>query len=262
MSSLVCLHCNTRVPLPDRCQSCRSVRFKFIALGTEKIAELMKRQFPDSRVIEITQKHALHEPPKDMYRTVIVGTSFLPYAFPETFCDIGLIGILSADPIISPNDFRAEERHWQTLFHLRMLAKSNDAQFILQTFNPDNIGIQSLAIGNYLSYAHNALLERKVHGWPPETRLIRIRLSVSSRLRSRRIGAETDGAEKFRNKVAHTIIQHCASLGLSVRSKTANEILLSYNQQYLTRNELPESLWNFLMSIPSDWLIDIDPVVL
>lgn len=258
-SQLVCAGCNTNIPLPGHCPLCRSIRFHFIALGTEKIAELMKQQFPHSRVIEITQKHAAPELLKDIHHTIIVGTSFLPFAFPEAFCDIGLICALAADPIISPSDFRAEERHFQTLFHLRMLAKSNGAHFLAQTFSPEHTGIQALISGYYSAYADTALAERATHGWPPAKQLIRLRLNSARHLRLIIAQSGSSGAgsiSPIREFVPVPLL--LTKLGLSVRSENVREIVLSLNLQ----SRMKDELYAYLSSLPNNVLIDIDPVIL
>lgn len=253
---LVCDECTVNDPLPSRCPSCRSVRFHFIAPGTEKMASLLRSSLPDVDVMEITQNTM----PKDMAsalhthegrvrsmlsKKVIVGTSLLPFSYPECFNDIGLVAVLNSDPRASATDFRSEEYHWHTLSHLAFLARTVNAKLVLQAFNTDHRGFRFLRDGDYAHYAHYALEERATHAWPPFTRLVRIRAARPSPL-----------------MLPDPIIQECINHGMTLRLKTTNGCVFSMPQKNAPSLDLPQSLTAFLRTVGNEWLIDIDPVIL
>lgn len=277
-SHLNCDRCGTNEILPPRCPACHSIRFHFIALGTEKIVELVKKEFPRSNVLEFTQEKHPRELIKHLHttsgtpelrNTIIVGTSYLPRACPESFRSIGCVGVLSADPVVTLSDFRSEERQVQLLFHLASLARNGNAQLILQTFSPERKAIQALSADDYRQYAENALVERAAHGWPPAVRLIRLRipnhLSSRSLDSARKMGS---GSVSRRESVpdpifnSECIVQECTKLGATLRSKTNADLLFSLPQPVLPDAQFSNDLQDYLLSLPADLLIDIDPVVL
>lgn len=262
---LICDACNVKDPLPSRCPLCRSVRFHFIAPGTEKIASLLRSSLPDIDVMEITQNTI----PKDMAsalhthegrsqymlsKKVIVGTSLLPLSYPECFNDIGLVAVLNSDPRASASDFRSEEYHWHALARSAFLARSMNAKLIFQTFNTEHQGFRFLLNNDYDSYARHALEERATHAWPPFTRLVRIRIPpfLSSR---RRPGSSPQELQEIND-----IAKECIRIGATLRSKTSHSILLSIPAPSRPDNALPSDLYTYLVSLPNEWLIDIDPL--
>ncbi|MEK7122989.1 MAG: hypothetical protein AAB855_03990, partial [Patescibacteria group bacterium] len=203
-SRLLCDHCDTDETMSSHCPQCRSVRFHFIALGTERIVELIKKEFPNTNVRECTQQNhplelleCLHTDGRQtcLENTIIVGTTYLPRQCSEAFWNIGCIGMLSGDPALSLSDFRVEERHVQILFELKHLASLGNAAFVVQTFSPESRHIAALRTGNYGAYAVPALAERKTYTWPPYTRLIRLRINTSSRPKPRRSMAKAGEVE-------------------------------------------------------------------
>lgn len=273
-SRLICTQCNADEILPSRCPACQSVRFHFIALGTEKIAELVKKEFPDSRVLEFTQqKHPqdilkrLHRGTgvPELHNAIIVGTSYLLRACPEAFRSIGCIGVLSGDPTLTLSDFRSEERHVQLLFEFMRLAKLCNAKFLVQTFSPDARYMKALHSGNYDDYARGALTERAAHQWPPSTRLFRLRLQRSDLppYPGRHIVSLSPHALISGDPISSIVIaDRCVTLGATIRSKTDSMIVFSIPQKTILNAELPEELQSYLRSLPYGWLVDIDPVIL
>jgi primosomal protein N' (replication factor Y) len=107
------------------------------------------------------------------------------------FQDVGLVGVMSADKMLTFPDFRSFERAYQMLTQVsgRSGRSSERGKVVIQTFSPDHWVIQRVIAGDHDKLVEHELLERKNYGYPPFVRLIRISLSHSDETRVRK-GAE------------------------------------------------------------------------
>ncbi|MEK7103350.1 MAG: hypothetical protein AAB870_03315, partial [Patescibacteria group bacterium] len=167
---LMCPTCtHTQIP-PDTCPVCHDVNFIFPGLGIEKIAQQLSILFPDVPIVLVDAKNTTPLPPPGT-PAIIVGTSYLPHHYPDRVAHAGLIGLITADPIVSMEQFRSLEQQWQDHAFLLSL-KSPIASCVIQAFNTDHPFVQSLATLDYHRFADSELALRKTHSLPPTQRHI------------------------------------------------------------------------------------------
>jgi primosomal protein N' (replication factor Y) len=181
---MICHYCGYTVKVPDTCPECGSKYLKVMGFGTEKVEEELPIFFPLARIARMDQDstrrkgafsdivNALEQQQID----ILVGTQMITRGF--DFPNIGLVGILNADNLLSYPDFRAYERSFQLLVQAggRSGRKDIQGKVIIQTFMPEHPIIQMALKNDYLEMYNSQIVERKTFKYPPFTRLIYISL--------------------------------------------------------------------------------------
>ncbi|MGY8901518.1 MAG: replication restart helicase PriA [Flavobacteriales bacterium] len=198
MFGLHCHHCGYHIsPPPKKCGACGSHSVKPKGLGTERIEEELAELFPKAKVsrmdLDTTRSKSAHSRILEAFGNheldILVGTQMVSKGL--DFQDVGLVGVMSADKMLTFPDFRSFERAYQMLTQVsgRSGRSSERGKVVIQTFSPDHWVIQRVIAGDHDKLVEHELLERKNYGYPPFVRLIRISLSHSDETRVRK-GAE------------------------------------------------------------------------
>lgn len=269
---LVCEACTLSEPLKQRCPHCSSIRIAFKGLGIEKIAQALKRYFPHTPIHELSAKEsgsalvvALHtQEGRDAHGisgAIVVGTSYALSACSEIFSDIGLIGIIHADPMLSVNDFRTLEHQWQTNAQLSCFARSFGAQLLIQAFEPSSLFITTLIDNDYNAFIDTELVQRKKNGWPPQSKSIHLLYRPNPRVPTQE-----------RRKSINEVIGYFSSpakdplcslfLHRPIRDgkqSSVYEVVIRIAQED-GQDEPPPSLKEYLRHLPNDWLVDAEPL--
>lgn len=172
---LACHRCDSRRPVPQRCPACDSLDLHPLGEGTERVADYLQAQFPQTPVIRFDRdstrrKHAA----ADILTTVgkgeaciLVGTQML--AKGHHLPRVSLAVILNIDQSLFSTDFRAIEKLAQLLTQVAGRAGRGDepGRVVLQTYHPQHAQLQQLISAGYLSLAEIMLQERTQAGLPP-----------------------------------------------------------------------------------------------
>jgi primosomal protein N' (replication factor Y) len=94
------------------------------------------------------------------------------------FDNVQVVGILSADNMLSFPDFRAHERSFQLMEQVsgRAGRKHKQGKVVIQAWNPDHPIIKSVVKHDYIEMYKQQLAERKRFFYPPYYRLIIVRM--------------------------------------------------------------------------------------
>lgn len=247
---LSCPTCTyTQIP-PDVCPVCGDVNFSFPGLGIEKIAQQLVKEFPNTPIRTVDAKNPLLDSDSP---AIVVGTSYLTQHYPARIADAGLIGIISADPIVSMDQFRSLEQQWQD--HAALLALlSPTARCVIQAFNTDHPFVQSLRNMDYHRFANNELALRTTHSLPPSVRHITCvyKGDPNNQTETQTLTATIDKS--------HII----PIVTLIPRSPTRPhaQVLISLPTPYDPAWDIPESIHEILVKLSVDWMIDPDPRIL
>jgi primosomal protein N' (replication factor Y) len=105
---------------------------------------------------------------------VLIGTQMIAKGL--DFPDVTLVGVVSADTGLFVPDYRAAERTFQLLHQVAGRAGRGEkaGTVVIQTFCPDNYAVQAAANNDYESFVQQELSFRKVTGYPPFARLVRV----------------------------------------------------------------------------------------
>ena len=181
-NSLRCHYCGYSIPIPAECPACHSTSLKMKGFGTEKIEEDLAIFFPNARIARMdldstTQKKRYIEiltDFEDRNIDILVGTQMITKGL--DFDNVSVVGILSADNMISFPDFRSFERSFQQMTQVsgRAGRHGRRGKVIIQTYNPYHQVIRDVIDNNYLSMYKSQITERRVFRYPPFYKLIRI----------------------------------------------------------------------------------------
>jgi primosomal protein N' (replication factor Y) len=92
------------------------------------------------------------------------------------FPHVAVVGILNADLSLDLPDFRADERTLQLVLQVAGRAGRGDTPgtVFLQTYQPEHRVYVQASTADYAGFAHEAIAERRVLGYPPGMRMIKV----------------------------------------------------------------------------------------
>lgn len=175
-SSLTCHYCGYSTLFTTRCHQCSAPSLVDRGAGTEKIEEEIAELFPDYPVArfdaDTTQSKKQEEKMIRDFASgrirILVGTQMITKGF--DFEKLSLVVLLSADSLLSVQDFRGDERTMQLIIQLlgRAGRRGNRSRLLVQTSQKEHpvFNVRSDAFSGAL------LEERRTFGYPPYVRLI------------------------------------------------------------------------------------------
>lgn len=180
--SLRCHYCGYSIPLPSECPVCHSTHLKTIGFGTEHIEEDLEILFPNAHIARldidsVQQKNkyvSLLNDFEDRQIDILVGTQMVTKGL--DFEHVSVVGIMSADNLISFPDFRSHERAFQQIVQVagRAGRHKNRGTVVIQSYDPNHPIIHDAVAGNYLSMYQHQIQERRIFNYPPFYKLIEI----------------------------------------------------------------------------------------
>jgi primosomal protein N' (replication factor Y) len=182
---LRCHYCNFIRSHPENCPECSSPYLKFFGSGTQKVAEELRKLFPELRIIrfdsDTTRTKGAHRTLLTQFTNgeadLLVGTQMLTKGL--DISQVTLVGIVAADGLLHLSDYRATERTFQTLTQVAGRAGRGDdpGRVILQTYTPEHSVIQAVKKHDFQSFIETELPQRAESNYPPYGRLVLFRLS-------------------------------------------------------------------------------------
>lgn len=174
---LICHMCGYQTITPNKCPECGDKAIKLQGYGTEKVEEVIRKVFPQSRIARIDtdtmrKKNALRDTLakfKAKKIDIIIGTQMIAKGL--HFPNVTLVGILNADLGLHVPDFRAGERTFQLITQVAGRAGRGElkGEVVIQTFTPHSPSIQFARHHDYVGYAEQELQFRGQFGYPPFT---------------------------------------------------------------------------------------------
>lgn len=179
-NSLRCHHCGHSIPVPSECPACHSHALTMKGFGTERIEEDLAILFPSAKVVRMdldstSSKNRYIEIINDFEDhkiDILVGTQMVTKGL--DFDRVSVVGILSADSIISYPDFRSYERAYQLMTQVAGRAGRHGKQgrVMIQTFKPEHPVINDAIRGDYAHMYTSQIQDRRIFRYPPFFRLI------------------------------------------------------------------------------------------
>lgn len=181
---LVCHYCGYSCEVPRICPACLQPTIEVRGFGTERIEEDVEQIFPDTPLarmdMDTTRSRNAYQEIIDDFAAgkskILIGTQMVTKGL--DFDRVSIVGILSADSMLSFPDFRAHERAFQMMAQVAGRSgrgKSRGVVF-LQTSQPQLPIIAQVIQHDYVGMYREQLSQRKTFGYPPFTRLIYIYL--------------------------------------------------------------------------------------
>ena len=179
---LVCHYCGYEEPELVTCPECGSKHIGGFRVGTQQIEELVKKEFPQARVLRMdmdtTKDKNGHERILETFANeeadILIGTQMIVKG--HDFPNVTLVGILAADLSLYADDYRAGERTFQLLTQAAGRAGRGRAkgEVVIQTYSPDHYAIETAAGQDYLSFYEEEISYRKLMGYPPVDELLAV----------------------------------------------------------------------------------------
>ena len=179
---LHCHYCGQHSAIVHTCQKCGSNRLISKSFGTEKIEEEVQQVFPGSKVARMdidSMKgkqtlpdllHALEQRKVD----VLVGTQMVVKGL--DLPSVSLVGILSADSLLSYPDFRVNERAFQLMEQVSGRAGRTDGSgvVLIQAYNTEHPVLKWVQQHDVEAFYKEEIKYREYFAYPPFSRLIKI----------------------------------------------------------------------------------------
>lgn len=181
---LVCHYCGYSCEVPHICPACLQPAIEVRGFGTERIEEDVEKLFPEVPLarmdVDTTRSRNAYQEIIDNFASgkskILVGTQMVTKGL--DFDRVSVVGILSADAMLSFPDFRAHERAFQMMAQVAGRSgrgKSRGVVF-LQTSQPQLPIIEQVIAHDYKAMYNDQLSQREQYRYPPFTRLIYIYL--------------------------------------------------------------------------------------
>ena len=182
--NLRCHYCGFQQRIPKVCPACGDHDLTIKGFGTEKIEDELKIYIPDAKIARmdfdtVRSKHAHAQIINDFEEKridILVGTQMVTKGL--DFDNVGIVGVLSADQLMSFPDFRSTERGFQLMTQVsgRAGRKKKRGKVIIQAFNVAHPVLGEVIKNDYQRFFEREVEERKLFSYPPFQRLIKITL--------------------------------------------------------------------------------------
>ena len=177
-----CHYCGTRYPYVYTCAACGSQTLVPKNFGTEKIEEDLQQLFPEARIarmdIDAIRSKDSHNKMIQLLEQreidILVGTQMVVKGL--DFENVNLVGIISADSLLSYPDFRVNERAFQLMEQVsgRSGRKDGLGKVIIQANNTKHPVLQYVTAHDYKAMFETEIAEREQFGYPPFSRLLKV----------------------------------------------------------------------------------------
>ncbi len=179
---MVCHYCGYQIEKPHRCPECSSEYISAFGIGTQQIEELVKKTFPEARVLRMdldtTKEKDGHEKILSAFSNqeadILIGTQMIVKG--HDFPNVTMVGILAADISLHADDYKAGERTFQLLTQAagRAGRGEKDGEVVIQTYDPDHFCIRMAAKQDYYGFYEEEILYRQLAGYPPARSMMTI----------------------------------------------------------------------------------------
>jgi len=258
---LICHRCDARLPPPTICGRCASWRIRYFGLGTQRVEEEARRNFPGARLLRwdrdvIGGKHG-HEHTLDRFARgdadIMVGTQMVAKGL--DIPRVTVVGVISADTALNLPDFRAAERTFQMLTQVagRAGRHSLPGRVVIQTYAPEHFSIGAASEHDYAAFYEQEIVFRGEASYPPFAQLLRLVYTDEDEAACRAAGE----ALAARLRAALALVRHGEVIGPA--PCFIGKIEGRYLWQVLVR---ADDIHPLLPLVPPGWTRDVDPVSL
>ena len=185
---LVCHYCGHEEHRPALCPECGSVHVGEFRAGTQQVEELVKKTFPEARVLRMdmdtTREKDGHEKILSAFANeeadILVGTQMIVKG--HDFPNVTLVGVLAADMSLYSDDYRAGERTFQLLAQAagRAGRGMKKGEAVIQTYSPKHYAVTAAAAQDYEAFYREEIRYREMMGYPPAAHLLAVLVSCEN----------------------------------------------------------------------------------
>lgn len=229
---LHCHYCGQLYPQVYTCRNCGSDKFLQRNFGTEKIEEQLEEIFPKAKVarmdIDSVRGKQAHDNLIQSFEQgkvdILVGTQMVVKGL--DFDNVGLVGILDADSLLSFADFRVNEKAFQLMEQVsgRAGRKHGLGRVAIQVANMRHPVLQFVQEHDYKAFFESEIGARKAFFYPPFSRVIL--LTFRHKLRETTAEAANYFAELMRPEFGRYLVGPAEPIVNRVRNQYLMELLV------------------------------------
>ena len=266
---LMCHHCGKVNKYSGKCVNCKSEDIISLGEGTEKIEEIITKEFPNKKIVRIDsdstkkkgQTEKIFNDIKNNKYDILIGTQMLSKG--HNFPNVTLVVIMNIDQSLFSPRLKAIEQLAQQLIQVsgRSGRGNKSGEVILQTSYPENQDLDCLIKNGYEDWINNLLSIRSTLGLPPHKNWGLIQAKAK----------KYSDAENFLNNIKNIIIKNkeIEIFGPmpSIMQKKANLYNLNLVIQAKNKKKLNYVIKDCIPSIKDipysnkiRWSVDIDPI--
>ena len=267
---LRCHYCGWSVQPPQSCPQCSSLDVGYSGFGTEYIESETHAKFPDARIIRIdtdslTKKGELQEK-LDAFRKgdydIMLGTQMVAKGL--NFPNLQLVGVILADTGLHMPDFRANERTFSLITQVAGRAGRYfpDGKVLVQTYNPLREPILYACTGQIEKFYAGELETRKILGFPPFSRLIRLVFRSANQIQAESFARDASNILQKTLKNKADIIGPAECPILKISQNYRYQIILRSGNINILQQAVSDLMYNYTHPQSVYIEFDIDPVSL
>lgn len=239
---MICHYCGHEETQPTICPVCSSKYIASFGTGTQKIEELVKKEFPSARVLRMdadtTKNKGGHEAILSAFSQhkadVLVGTQMIVKG--HDFPKVTLVGIIAADLSLYTGDFRASERTFQLLCQAAGRAGRDvlPGEVVIQTYHPEHYSVITAAEGNYEAFYEQEMLYRKLMQYPPAAHILLLLITSKDEKQSVKAAAQLGEAIKlyFEEQALKAVMIGPAPASISKANDNYRQVIYIKNDEY------------------------------
>ncbi len=175
LNRLKCHYCGYEEVATNICPQCRKPYLKGFGYGTQKVEDILIKQYPNARIIrmdkDMTSNKGDHERLLSAFRNkeadILLGTQMIAKGL--DFEDVTLVGVLSADTILKLPDYKSSEKTFQLLTQVsgRAGRHKENSDVIIQTYNPNHNAVVLAALNHYKAFFNQEMKTRRMGKYSP-----------------------------------------------------------------------------------------------
>ncbi len=239
-----CHYCGQKSAVVSTCPACGFNRLASKSFGTEKIEEEVQALFPNANVARMDVdsmrgKHSMAELLEKVERgkvDILVGTQMVVKGL--DFASVALVGILSADSLLSFPDFRVNERAFQLMEQVsgRSGRVDGKGRVMIQAYNIQHQVLKWVKTHDVHSFYVHEIKYREHFGYPPFSRLIKIIFKHQDEPKA--VAAAQQMATALQSIIGITIQGPAPAIVSRVRNQFIHEIWLKCPKDNKLINEV------------------------
>lgn len=257
--SFFCRSCKTHLFLekePEKCPECKSFDFLFNSLNIQSLRNEVLKFLPNAQINLLSEKTYPLLTTHYSLPTIDVATAAVLYS--QNLVKYDLLAHISVDHLLNLPEATSAEKTYQQISDFKKLGKEKSI-LILQTSDRDNFVTQTAEAGDYKTFVHFELAERKLLNFPPFSLLVKLKIKGKS---AKKIQGDAVGlVEKLRNSNPEITIS--GPFPSVFREKDANYNIILKNPvtsySLIEREKAVKRIADNLKGLSKNWQIIVEP---
>ena len=263
--NLLCHYCGFKSQLIKKCEKNERCEFIFSGPGVERIAEEVKKTFPNNSSIIFSSDTMNKKSSKNILEKIInneikilIGTQLISKGF--HFPNLNCIVVIDTDLNSRGYDLRAAEKNLQLYHQLsgRAGRAGKPAKVYFQTYNLKSELISQITNKDPFIFLENELNLRKKYNLPPFERFVSLILTSKDEKKLEKESYLLK--EKLISKINAKILGPINAPIYRVRKNFRNRILIRSKKSYKIQNSLSKILKNYKLASGIKLSVDVDPI--